>query len=126
MARLDCTASFLLSMSDWCVEPATVRCTLLQRGEVILLTRRPRGASSTKTPEFTVPSGAKARLVYSMPEDGDNAITLYQAPDEYVDLLLNDIGPQSGSTRLYRPGTFYLDVMGAYTINVQVFKRPAA
>ena len=82
------------------------------------------GAGSTKTDEFTVPSGYKARLAYSMPSDGNNAIILYQAPDEYIDLLLNEIGPQSGSTRLYRPGRFYLDVTGSYTINVQVFKRP--
>jgi hypothetical protein len=83
------------------------------------------GASSTKTPEFTIPSGARARLTYSMPEDGNNAIELYKAPDEYEDLLLNEIGPQSGTTRLYQTGTFYLDVSGAYTINVQVFKRPS-
>jgi beta-lactam-binding protein with PASTA domain len=83
------------------------------------------GASSTKTPEFRVPSGFKARLVYSMPEDGNNAITLYKAPSEYVDLLLNEIGPQHGSTRMYEPGTFYLDVTGAYTIQIQVFKRPS-
>jgi hypothetical protein len=84
-----------------------------------------QGDSSTKTEEFRVPSGAKARLVYDMPQDGNNAITLYQAPKEYVDLLLNEIGPQSGSTRLYEPGTFYLDVAGAYTIQVQVYKRPS-
>jgi hypothetical protein len=84
------------------------------------------GASSTKSDEFTIPEGATARLVYDMPQDGNNAITLYQAPDEYVDLLLNEIGPQSGSTRVYQSGTYYLDVMGAYTINVQVFKRPTA
>lgn len=83
-----------------------------------------QGASATKTPEFHIPSGAKARLVYDMPEDSNNAITLYQAPDEYVDLLLNEIGPQSGSTRIYQSGTYYLDVTGAYTISVQVFKRP--
>ena len=59
-----------------------------------------------------------------MPQDGNNAITLYQRPKEYVDLLLNEIGPQQGTTRLYEPGTFYLDVSGAYTIQVQVFKRP--
>jgi hypothetical protein len=84
------------------------------------------GASSTKSDEFTIPEGATARLVYDLPQDGNNAITLYQAPDEYVDLLLNEIGPQSGSTRVYQSGTYYLDVMGAYTINVQVFKRPTA
>jgi hypothetical protein len=83
-----------------------------------------QGASSTKTEEFHVPSGLKARLRYSMPEDGNNAIILYRAPKEYIDLVLNEIGPQQGSTRLYEPGTFYLDVTGSYTIEVQVFKRP--
>jgi hypothetical protein len=83
-----------------------------------------QGASSTKTDEFIVPRGLKARLVYSMPQDSNNAIILYKAPKEYIDLLLNEIGPQEGSTRLYEPGRFYLDVTGAYTIQVQVYKRP--
>jgi PASTA domain-containing protein len=82
------------------------------------------GASSTKTPEFSVPEGAKARLLYDMSQDGNNAIILYKAPDEYIDLLLNEIGPQNGSTRLYNHGTYYLDVTGAYEIQLQVFKRP--
>jgi hypothetical protein len=82
------------------------------------------GANSTKSSEFTIPSGVKARLVYDMPQDSNNAITLYRPPHRYVDLLLNEIGPQSGSTRLYERGTFYLDVSGSYTIQVQVFKRP--
>jgi outer membrane murein-binding lipoprotein Lpp len=88
-----------------------------------------QGASSTKTPEFTIPSGAKARLQYSMPEDSNNIIELYKASDSGdglpEDLLLNEIGPQSGTTRLYQSGTFYLDVTGAYTVSVQVFKRPS-
>ena len=83
------------------------------------------GASSTKTEEFRVPSGAKARLVYSMPQDSNNAIVLYRAPKEYIDLLLNEIGPQQGETRLYESGRFYLDVTGSYSIQVQVFKRPS-
>ena len=83
------------------------------------------GASSTKTDEFTIPRGVKARLQYSMPGDTNNAIILYKAPKEYIDLLLNEIGPQEGSTRLYEPGRFYLDVSGSYTIQVQVFKRPS-
>jgi PASTA domain-containing protein len=82
------------------------------------------GADSTKTDEFTIPGGVKARLLYDMPGDTNNVITLYRKPKEYVDLLLNEIGPQNGSTRLYEPGTFYLDVTGRYTIQVQVFKRP--
>jgi outer membrane murein-binding lipoprotein Lpp len=86
-----------------------------------------QGASSTKTPEFTIPSGAKARLTYSMPQDSNNIIELYRTSDSDLpdDLLLNEIGPQTGTTRLYDTGRFFLDVTGAYTINVQVFKRPA-
>jgi hypothetical protein len=59
-----------------------------------------QGASSTKTPEFTIPSGAKAPLTYSMPEDSSNIIELYRASDNDLpeDLLLNDIGPQNGTT----------------------------
>jgi hypothetical protein len=85
------------------------------------------GASATKTPEFTIPSGTKARVTYAMPEDGNNIIDLYRASDSDLpeDLLLNEIGPQNGTTRLYKSGTFYLDVTGAYNIQVQVFKRPA-
>jgi beta-lactam-binding protein with PASTA domain len=83
------------------------------------------GASSTKTDEFRVPSGVKARLRYSMPQDSNNSIILYRAPMEYMDLLLNEIGPQQGTTRLYERGTFYLDVTGSYTIQVEIFKRPS-
>jgi hypothetical protein len=85
------------------------------------------GGSSTKTPEFTIPSGAKARLTYAMPQDSNNIIELYKASDSDLpeDLLLNEIGPQNGTTRLYDSGTFYLDVTGAYNISVQVFKRPS-
>lgn len=60
-----------------------------------------------------------------MPQDSNNIITLYKAPKEYTDLLLNEIGPQQGTTRLYEPGTFYLDVSGAYAVQVQAFKRPS-
>jgi hypothetical protein len=37
-----------------------------------------------------------------MPQDSNNAITLYKAPNEYIDLMLNEIGPQSGTTRIYQ------------------------
>ena len=60
------------------------------------------GADSTKTNEFRIPSGFKARLLYDMPQDTNNAITLCRPPH----------------------GTFYLDVSGSYTIQVQLFKRP--
>lgn len=149
------TESDLVGQYDWRVrtsrqaserQPGTVLAqaprpgTTLKAGRTITITvakkppPKPRqwvtidtfsGASSTKTDEFTVPGGVKARLEYSMPQDGNNAIILYRAPSEYVDLLLNDIGPQQGTTRLYEPGRFYLDVTGAYTINIQVYKRPS-
>ena len=82
------------------------------------------GGGATKTDEFRIPPGSRARLSYNMPDDTNNAITLYRPPKRYIDLLLNEIGPQSGTTRLYGSGTFYLDVTGSYTIEVQVFKRP--
>ena len=60
-----------------------------------------------------------------MPAEGNNAIELYRAPDEYVDLLVNDIDATSGSTRLYGAGTYYLDVTAdTYSIQIQQFKRP--
>jgi hypothetical protein len=50
-----------------------------------------------------------------MPEDSNHIIELYKASDNDLpeDLLLNEIGPQHGSTRRYNSGTFYLDVTGA-------------
>lgn len=39
---------------------------------------------SAKGEEFQVPRGAKARLLYDMPQDTNNAITLYKAPKEYI------------------------------------------
>jgi hypothetical protein len=82
------------------------------------------GADATKTDEFTIPRGARARVVYDMPTNTDNAILLYRPPRELVELLVNDVGPQKGSARLYDSGTFYLDVSGDYTIKVQVFRKP--
>jgi len=78
----------------------------------------------SKSDEFEIPTG-KVRLLYNMPGEGNNAITLYKAPDEYVDLLVNEIGPQDGQTRVYTAGTYYLDVTGdSYTVQVQHYKRP--
>ncbi len=79
---------------------------------------------ASKSDQFTIPRGS-VRIVYNMPGEGNNAITLYRAPREYVDLLVNDIGPTSGKTRVYDPGRYYLDVMGdSWTVEIQIFKRP--
>lgn len=76
-----------------------------------------------KTNEFEVPDG-KVRLAYDMPGPDNNAIELYQPPNEYVDLLVNEVGATSGETRMYEPGTYYMNITGGGTIRVQEFKRP--
>src|SRR3954468_12524376 len=39
-----------------------------------------KGAGATKTDEFTLPRGLKARLLYDMPQDSNNIIDLYRPP----------------------------------------------
>lgn len=79
-------------------------------------------ASATKTSPFTIPEGTSARISYAMLGDTNNALTMYRVPKEYMDLLLNEIGPQHGRSRIYDSGQFYLDVMGSGTIKVQLFR----
>jgi PASTA domain len=109
--------------------------TKLKAGRSILLTvatPKPRqwvtlgtlsgAGGASKSDEFRIPEG-RVRLLYNMPGEGNNAITLYKAPDEYVDLLVNEIGPVNGRTRVYPPGTYYLDVTGdSYTVQIQQYK----
>jgi hypothetical protein len=83
-----------------------------------------RGDASTNSGAFTIPEGATARLEYRLPDQGRNEIRMYRAPRVLVDRVLEATGPQTGVTRIYRSGTFHLDVTGAYTIRVQVYKRP--
>ena len=82
------------------------------------------GAGLTRTRPFTIERGVPARLVYDMPQDGNNAIVLYRAGTGNGNLLLNNFGPQRGVTQLHVAGTFYLEVTGSYKIQVQVFRRP--
>jgi hypothetical protein len=84
------------------------------------------GAGSKRTDEFTIPGGLKTRAVYSYTGD-TNAILELKAPGDGEfggDLLLNEIGDYSDSTRLYdKRGTYYFDVQGgSWTVAVQVFK----
>jgi len=109
---------------------------VLKRGKVIMLTiaaERPKqwttifeesGAGSKRTDEFRIPPG-RARVEYSF-TGGTNAILSLDTPGDELggDLLLNEIGDYSDSTRVYdAEGTRYLDIQGgSWTVAVQVFK----
>jgi hypothetical protein len=82
------------------------------------------GAGATRTDEFTIARGVAARLVYEMPDNGNNAIVLHRPGRGYGDLLINNFGPQRGVMQLHVTGTFYLQVTGTYKIQVQVLRRP--
>jgi PASTA domain-containing protein/uncharacterized protein DUF2510 len=83
------------------------------------------GAGAQSTDEFTLPSG-RLRLNYSFSGEGNDII--YLVPEGTSnqfegDLLFNEIGTKSGSTRLYDDGRFYLHVDGdSWNIEVQQFK----
>lgn len=80
------------------------------------------GGGASKTDEFRVPGGT-VRLVYNLYTEGNAALILYRRPAEYIDLLVNEIGTQQGSTRLYEPGVFYLDVTAdTYRIEIQQYR----
>ncbi|WP_354699027.1 hypothetical protein DSM112329_04728 [Paraconexibacter sp. AEG42_29] len=87
------------------------------------------GGGSRRTGEFRIPEGEKVRVRYSYGGDTNDTLQL-KSPDEgddsFGDLIVNEIGPYSGVSRLYgKSGTYYLDVMGgSWDIAVQVFKRP--
>jgi hypothetical protein len=84
------------------------------------------GSGSKRTDEFRIPRGMKARITYSFTGD-TNAILEIKKPGDGEfggDLLLNEIGDYSDTTRLYdKSGNYYLDVEGgSWTVSVQVFK----
>lgn len=87
------------------------------------------GAGAKRTDEFRIPSGEKVRVRYTFGGDSNDTLQLKQ-PDEgddtFGDLIVNEIGPYTGISRLYgKSGTYYLDVSGgSWDIAVQVFKRP--
>jgi hypothetical protein len=86
------------------------------------------GTGSKKTDEFTLPRGLKARLSYQFVGDTNAIISMADPGGDVLagDLLLNEIGSRSGTTRIYDPGRWYLDVDGgSWNIQVQVFKRPS-
>jgi PASTA domain len=85
------------------------------------------GNGSQKTDEFKIPQGLKTRLSYNFVGDTNTIIELADPGGDPLsgDLLLNEIGSRSGSTRIYDPGRWYLDVEGGtWNIDVQVWKRP--
>lgn len=87
------------------------------------------GAGSKRTGEFRIPSDKKVRVKYTYGGDSNDTLHLKtpeEGDDSFGDLIVNEIGPYSGSSRLYgKSGTYYLDIDGgSWNIEVQVFKRP--
>jgi hypothetical protein len=84
------------------------------------------GQGQKRTNEFEIPSDAKIRLVYSFSGTSNDTIQLVQpgSGDSFGDLLFNEVGAKSGSTRLYNePGEYYLDISGdSWTVKVQALK----
>ena len=80
-----------------------------------------QGENNTRT--FSLPDG-KVRVLYSFSGNTNAALTLYQQPRRYKDLLLNEIGDRSGETRIYYSGSgYYFEVCcGSWTIRLQEFR----
>jgi len=77
---------------------------------------------TTKTDPFTVPEG-RVRMNYTFGGSSNSVMTLYQTPAEYVDLLVNDIGAVKGSTRMYVPGEYYLELGGdSCTVTLEAYR----
>jgi hypothetical protein len=84
------------------------------------------GSGSKRTDTFRIPSGAKVRVSYSFTGDTNAILSVVEPGDSEFggDLLLNEIGDYSDTTRLYdKAGEYYLDIQGgSWTVDVQVFK----
>lgn len=83
------------------------------------------GNGGMNTDEFKLPRG-KARVVYNFSGDSNTIIELVDPKDSFGgDLLLNEIGARSGSTRVYQPpGTYYFRIEGEgpWSVELQVFR----
>lgn len=81
------------------------------------------GRGSLNTEEFTLSERFDYRVLYTFSGDTNTIIVLYQRPNEYVDLILNEIGDRSGQTRLYYVGRYYFEIEGgSWTVKLQVYK----
>ena len=80
------------------------------------------GSGSMNTSTFKL-TRQKSRIVYSFSGGTNASMVLYEAPRNYTDLLLNEIGTMSGSTRLYYTGTYWLEICcGSWTVRVQEWR----
>lgn len=63
-----------------------------------------QGQGSKRTDEFRIPDGVKVRVKYSFSGDSNDIIQIKdpdEGDDSFGDLVINEIGPKSGTTRLY-------------------------
>jgi len=111
--------------------------TILRRGRsVTLLVAKPAppswktiytvsGSGSKRTDTFTIPAGLKIRVQYSFSGDTNAILSLNKPGDELEDdLLLNEIGDFSDTTRVYdKSGRYYFEIEGgSWNVSLQAFK----
>lgn len=69
------------------------------------------GASDTVTQVFAI-TKVPALVTYQYNGTGHFSIVSYIFPDDYEDLLINQVGRISGQTRIYKKGNYYFEVDG--------------
>jgi hypothetical protein len=81
--------------------------------------------TAEQTDEFTIPDGARARIVWKFDGKVPAVVELKrpESSDQVVRKLVDADGPASGTTRVYDDGKFFLDVQGRrWSIQVQLFQ----
>lgn len=80
------------------------------------------GSGPFSTGIVNIPSG-KVRLTYSFSGNTNAIIVLNKKPNVWIDLLLNEIGDRSGTTRLYYTGPHWFEIEGGtWTVSLQQWK----
>lgn len=80
------------------------------------------GSGSYNTGIVNIPHG-KVRVVYDFAGDTNAVIVLMKKPNEWIDLLLNEIGDMSGTSRLYYTGPHWFEIEGgSWTVRLQEWR----
>lgn len=82
-----------------------------------------RGDKKTSIMDLPEVEAGELRIVYSFKGNTNAQLQLKEAPDEYVENYLNEIGNYSDTTYLYYSGRYFFEICcGSWTVEVQVFR----